>query len=93
LLLPGSQLFEKSVSEGKTERDIWTKYMRGQAGLPVCLPDGVSREDLQKLLKEAHRRFYRSFSYFLQRMLDARSKTDLQEYFGLMHNLEKTGQI
>jgi len=93
LLLPGSRLFEQAVNENRIERNIWTKFMKGQAELPIYLPNGISRVDLQKFLKDSHTRFYTGFNYFLQRMLEARSKKDIQEYFGLMHNLKETGQI
>jgi len=69
ILLPGSTLFNLAVKEGMVQKDVWARYMRGEASLPVYLPKGMTRADISNYLKEAHRRFYHSLGHFFQQLL------------------------
>jgi anaerobic magnesium-protoporphyrin IX monomethyl ester cyclase len=92
ILLPGSTLFEAAVKEGIVQRDAWACYMHGEAGLPVYVPAGMTRGDISKYLKEAHRRFYNSIGYFFRRLAGARSMSDIRAYGLFMEEyLRETG--
>ena len=78
-LLPGCEMFEDAVREGVIHRERWAEF--------VCDPvpnykieayeKHLSIEDLSKLYKECHNRFYRRPGYLFSRLKKVRSIGEL----------------
>ena len=66
VLMPGTPLFERAVSEGKVTRDIFDRYMIGEAPYPEYTPVGLTPQQLREVYKHAVRSFYLRPSYVLQ---------------------------
>ncbi|MCX9011219.1 MAG: radical SAM protein [Candidatus Methanoperedens sp.] len=72
-ILPGSKLFDIAVNEGKIDKDITDKFIRGEIGTdwtsawPTYIPEGLTINDLIDAKKSAYRRFYFRFGWMLQR--------------------------
>lgn len=77
--LPATALAEKLVRDGIIQKDAWDKFMRGEAEHPVCLPEGLSREQTRFLCIEGYRRFYFSPGQLAGKISRMRSKKDFNE--------------
>jgi len=78
-IYPGTRLAERMLKEGAITEDAWSRYMRGEAEYPVCIPDGFSREELYNLCLEGYRRFYFSGRYLAKKFAGIRSIPDFHE--------------
>lgn len=64
LPLPGSEIWELALKEGKVEKDLVDKYARGELGVtfkdvwPQYIPDGLTKEGLVQAKKRTYRHFY-----------------------------------
>lgn len=97
-LLPGSEIFEIAVKEGRITRDIIDKYARGEeekissgefgVRWPLYIPRGLTLD----YLIDAKKRTYRSF-YLDPRWMWRRLKHDLTSFESLKQDLRmvKTG--
>ena len=58
--LPDVEIFQHALNQNQVTTDTWYKYMRGEIELPVYLPEGVNRKQLDKVYKKAYLKFYLS---------------------------------
>lgn len=96
VLMPGSELYNIALKEGKIEKDIWDKYARGEAAeQPVYVPDGFTIDDLKKIQMDAYHKYYFRPSYLIDKFLmDIRSFSKLANNAKIGLNLlffRKTG--
>lgn len=71
-LLPGSVYYQQLIEGGKIKRDVWPRYMRGEAPLPL-LSNTLDKPQLVALLNEAYRAFYLRPEFILRRLSALRS--------------------
>lgn len=77
---PGTDLYRLGVSQGYVPADYWENFVQSggieKPDIPYFTSNGLSRQDLDKLLKRAYREFYLRPSYVWQRILTIRSTKD-----------------
>lgn len=92
--LPGAEIFEVAVKEGKLDKDVIDKYARGELGKtfrgtwPLYIPDGLTLGDLVNAKKRAYRTFYLDPRWIFRRI-----KHDLHSWRSLKQDIRmiKTG--
>lgn len=57
-IFPGSPLYQEMLEKKLISKNIWEEFTLNKAELPVYLPEGVGRKELEKLLGSAFRSFY-----------------------------------
>jgi radical SAM superfamily enzyme YgiQ (UPF0313 family) len=72
---PGTRLYEDAKRNGWLVTDEWDGFAGSQK--PIMIPDGVSKEDLQRAVVKAHRAFYLRASYAWKLIKDIRDLSDL----------------
>lgn len=80
VLIPGTKLFAKALSEGKTTADVFDKFMRGEVGYPEYAPGDLTPEDMRRVHRDALRQFYLRPRYIAQQARRARRPGDLIQY-------------
>ena len=71
--MPGTELWEKADEYGELNRDL-TKFSIGRA---VFVPKSMKREELEKLVSMAYKKFYLRPSYMFGYLKKMRSPTDI----------------
>ncbi|MFO8072512.1 MAG: radical SAM protein [Polyangia bacterium] len=76
---PGTQIYEQGLRDGVFERDVWREFAaRPHLGFsPPHWPEIFSAEELEELLVEGYRGFYRRPGYLIRRALAVRSAGEL----------------
>ena len=76
---PGTKIYQDGLASGVLKRDSWREFARvGQLGfIPPHWPEIFTLEELQDLLREGYRGFYRRPRYLLKRVLSVRSPGEL----------------
>lgn len=93
--LPGSLLFDQSISEGIVEKDVIDRYIHGDYGQgyqgcwPYYIPKGLTQGDLIIARNLTLRKFYFRFSYVAKRFIRdcfslTRIKRDIKEGISLL---------
>lgn len=73
--LLGSIIFNVAIEEGKLERDVMDKWIRGDLGgyfskgWPTYVPDGLARKEMQDAMARMYRDFYVSPQFIFKRFL------------------------
>lgn len=73
LILPGSELWELAIKEGRLGEGLIDRYAQGKLGLvfkdvwPHYIPDGLTEKDLIEAKKRTYRRFYLDPSWLWRR--------------------------
>ncbi len=77
---PATDLYRLGLEEGVIESDVWLEYARRPTEdfIPPVWEENLSMEELQRLLKNAYKRFYVRPSYVLTRLLKVRSPSELK---------------
>jgi anaerobic magnesium-protoporphyrin IX monomethyl ester cyclase len=57
-IFPGSPLYEEMRKKNLISENIWEEFTLGRKELPVYLPEGVKRRELEKMIGVAFRSFY-----------------------------------
>jgi anaerobic magnesium-protoporphyrin IX monomethyl ester cyclase len=76
---PGTAIYRDGLESGVLARDTWREFASvGQLGfIPPHWPENFTLDELQDLLREGYRGFYRRPSYLLKRVLAVRSTGEL----------------
>ena len=76
---PGTAIYRDGLDSGMLERDSWREFARvGNLGfVPPHWPENFTLEELQELLREGYRGFYRRPRYLLKRIMTVRSVGEL----------------
>lgn len=70
ILMPGSDLYEQAIREGKLERDLWDRYVRGEVThQPPYIPDGLTLEEMKQIQMNSYRQYYFTPGYLMRRFL------------------------
>ncbi|MDD4217893.1 MAG: radical SAM protein [Bacteroidales bacterium] len=56
--LPQSPIFKYGIDEKVFGENIWTKYMKGESGLPYYVPEGLELTKLKRLKTKAFIKYY-----------------------------------
>ena len=81
---PGTQMFEWARKNGYLSTLDWSEYDLANAVLE--LPT-VSRDDINRMYRAAHREFYFRPSYVLRRLLKMRSLSDVKMHYRAMKSI------
>ena len=74
-IIPGSELYNVALKEGKISGDTLDLYIQGKLGadffdvFPKYIPDGLSMDDLKKARTLAYRKFFLNFGWVSRRIL------------------------
>lgn len=93
--LPGAELFNQAIKEGKVAPDITDKYIQGNLGegfrdnWPVYIPEGITLSQMNELRKKGYKAFYFSPYYIKRRIRKdfcsfALLKKDLEEALSII---------
>jgi hypothetical protein len=76
---PGTAIYRDGLATGVLGRDTWREFARvGQLGfVPPHWPENFTLDELQELLRDGYRGFYRRPRYLLKRVLAVRSTGEL----------------
>jgi len=92
--LPGAEIFNIAIKEGKLDKDIIDKYARGELGKnfkrawPLYVPNGMNLEALVEAKKRTYRNFYLDPGWIWRRVQrDLRYHESLKQDFRMI----KTG--
>lgn len=58
VLIPGTDLFDHALAEGKVEADIFDRFMRGEAPYPEYCPGDITPREMREIHRRAVRQFY-----------------------------------
>lgn len=83
LTLPNTPLFDDAVARGLLAPDVYDRFMRGEGGFPLYLPEGVTAGAMVRADQAAYRRFYLRPAYVLERLRRLRSAGDLARHVRL----------
>lgn len=95
--LPGADLFTQAIAEKKMSKDIIDRYIDGKLGdgfrdhWPVYIPDGATRDEMDKIRKKGYKAFYFT-PYYVKRRIkkDIKSwellKKDAAEFFSILRS-------
>ena len=95
-LMPGSELYNIAIAEGRIGNDVWHSYAKGTVtSQPKYIPDGFSLEGLQKIQMSGYKSYYFNIDYLKRRFLRDissyhRFKNDLMIGLNLLFN-KRTG--
>ncbi len=64
VIIPGTPLFERALSEGKVTEDVFDRFMRGEVDYPAYAPGDITPEELREIHRRAIREFYFRPAYF-----------------------------
>jgi len=93
--LPGAELFNQAVKEKKIPKNIINQYIDGKLGdgfrdnWPVYIPDGVTREEMDKMRGRGYKSFYFT-PYYIKRRIKKdisswkRLKADINEVLSII---------
>ncbi|MFH1055044.1 MAG: radical SAM protein [Candidatus Altiarchaeota archaeon] len=79
IVLPNTRLMDYCVSKGLIRENYWVGYMRGNAGVPYFLPEGVVRSDIDALAYRQSKRFYLNPRHIALRMKNAKNAGELTD--------------
>jgi len=85
-LMPGNELFQLAQKEGTILHHNYEHYNPSISDdtMFAYLPEGMSKDDLRKAVKRAHKEFYLRPSYILRQLFAIRSLADVnQRWIGL----------
>lgn len=71
-MFPGTAYYDRLIADGAADRSIWTRYMLGQAPLPV-LNETLGKPELVALLNGAYRSFYLRPAFMARKLARLRS--------------------
>ena len=83
LVVPNTPLFHDAVSRGLVDEDVFDRYMHGEVGFPVFIPEGLELDQLRRADRRAYRRFYLRPSYVWERLRRLRGPADLLRHVKL----------
>ncbi len=83
LVVPNTPLFHDAVSRGLVPADVFDRYMYGEVGFPVFVPEGLKLEQLRRMDLQAYRRFYLRPGYVLERLRRLQGPADLMRHIKL----------
>lgn len=83
VIMPGSDLYDIAIKEKKISPDYWNNYALGKIfRQPLYIPDGVSKEFMEKLRILTYKKFYFNFGFISRRMIyDIRNPKALWDDF------------
>lgn len=68
--MPGSQIYQQAINEKKLSKNYWDDYARGkETQQPIYVPDGFTRQELERIQKQFYRQYYLRPRYILGRSL------------------------
>ncbi len=76
---PGTRIYQEGLANGILKRDSWREFARtGHLGfVPPHWPENFTLDELQELLREGYRGFYRRPRYLIKRIFAVRSPGEL----------------
>lgn len=78
---PGTEIYDICQRKGLFGKYGWMHYNASEYTSPVCLPEGITAEEMQGYFKRAYREFYLRPSLWLSYIKSIRSLTDIQRYY------------
>ncbi len=86
---PGTEIYDICQEKGIYGKYGWMEYDASVYTTPTCLPDGITKEEMQVYFKRAYREFYFRPKLWIKVLLSIRSMTDIERYWkgfwGLIH--------
>ncbi len=80
LVLPNTPLFDDAVKRGTMTADTYDRFMRGEAGFPLYVPEGLDAGRMARVDQAAYRRFYLRPSYVMSRVRRLKGWRDLARH-------------
>jgi len=76
---PGTPLYKKGLSEGVWDKDYWREFAKNPRRdfVPEIWKENFTRDELEKLLKYAYKRFYFRMDYISKELLSIRNFVEL----------------
>lgn len=78
---PGTEIYDLCRKKGIFGKYGWMEFDSSVYAKPVCLPEGISEEEMQQYFKRAYREFYLRPRLWIKLLASIRSFTDLQRYW------------
>ena len=93
VIMPGSDLYDIAIKEKKLSDDYWNKYALGEAlNQPLYIPDGISKEFMEKLRLLTYKKFYFNPKFIFRRFIfDIKHFKALRDDFRVAITLLKQG--
>jgi anaerobic magnesium-protoporphyrin IX monomethyl ester cyclase len=79
VVYPGTKLMGLAVAQQIVRPDAWSRYILGEACLPMYTPKGLNRENIAGLCVRESERFYLSPKQILRRMRQASCLDDITD--------------
>ena len=77
-----SEIFDQGVKTGQWNPDLWTDYIRNPTAdfTPPIWDNGITREDLDQMLREGLKKFHFRPQYIYQRLRNLHSIGEIKKY-------------
>ncbi len=78
VILPGTELMEMAIREGKVRQDHFERFMKNEVGLPLYVSNGVTAADMALIYKKALLTFYLRPRFVLTKLKQISSIKDIK---------------
>jgi radical SAM superfamily enzyme YgiQ (UPF0313 family) len=78
---PGTEIFDICRKKGLFGKNGWLDYNASEYTRPVCLPEGITEQEMMRYFKRAYREFYLRPKLWFSYIKSIRGFTDIKRYY------------